>query len=67
MDFSGRLLYAKDIETSGGSGVYAFDWDLTTGNGMALSTGVYLYRVKMSADGSETTSKSQKIIILRNK
>lgn len=67
MDFSGRLLYAKDIETSGGSGVYVFDWDLTTGNGMALSTGVYLYRVKMSADGSETTSKSQKIIILRNK
>lgn len=67
MDFSGRLLFAKDVETSGGSGVYAYDWDLTTGNGMALSTGVYLYRVKMSADGSETTSKSQKIIILRNK
>lgn len=67
MDCAGRLLFAKDVEASGGSGVYTYDWNLTTGNGMSLSTGVYLYRVKMSANGSKTASKSQKIVILHNK
>ena len=37
------------------------------GNGHQLNTGLYLYRVGISSDGSSYTSKAKKLIILTNR
>ena len=43
---------------------FTMDWDLTIDGGRRLNTGVYLYRVMLSADGTTATSKAKKIIII---
>ena len=40
-------------------------WDLTSNKGFALKTGVYLYRVLISAEGGKQVSKTKKLIILK--
>ena len=63
-DPSGRLLYTKQETGVSTDNTYTFDWDLTTGGGSRLHTGVYLYRVLISSDGSQQASQAQKLIIL---
>lgn len=66
-DTSGRLLWThaeRDVPTSSS---YTVQWDLTRDGGRPLRTGVYLYRVKIAADGSSYASKAQKLIILNDK
>ena len=63
-DTSGRLLWAKQETGVSTDNTYTFDWDLTTSSGSRLQTGVYLYRVLVSSDGSSKASKAQKLIIL---
>ncbi|MCM1108537.1 MAG: type IX secretion system sortase PorU [Clostridium sp.] len=66
-DFAGRVLWnhlEKGVSTDG---YYTVPWNLTTGGGMALQTGVYLYRASVSCGGSEETTQAQKIVVLRNK
>jgi hypothetical protein len=64
-DTSGRLLWAKQETGVSTDNTYTLDWDLTTNSGSRLQTGVYLYRVLVSNDGSSKASKAQKLIILR--
>jgi hypothetical protein len=68
-DTSGRQLWHHTETASGGSpdGANTVTWDLTTTGGHRLSTGVYLYRVRLSSDGSSQASKAKKLIIIRNK
>ncbi len=66
-DFSGRLLWSHTENGSSTTGTYAVPWNLTTGAGVPLQTGVYLYRATLSCDGSEEVTKAQKIIVSRNK
>lgn len=62
-DGSGRLLW-KHKETGVSTGkAYTYDWDLTTDGGK-LQSGVYLYRVSLSCDGSSEVSKAKKLIVL---
>ena len=63
-DTSGRLLWAKQETGVSTDNTYTLDWDLTTSSGSRLQTGVYLYRVLVSSDGSSKASKAQKLIIL---
>ncbi|MCR4603062.1 MAG: type IX secretion system sortase PorU [Prevotella sp.] len=63
-DASGRLLWRKSETGLSTDNTYTLDWDLTTSSGSRLRTGVYLYRVLISTDGSSKASKAQKIIIL---
>ena len=63
-DASGRLLWAKQETGVSTDNTYTLDWDLTTSSGSRLHTGVYLYRVLVSSDGSSKASKAQKLIIL---
>ena len=63
-DTSGRLLWAKQETGVSTDNTYTLDWDLTTSSGSRLQTGVYLYRVLVSTDGSSKASKAQKLIIL---
>ena len=46
---------------------YLINWDLCVDGGRRLNTGVYLYRVRISSNGSSQTSKAKKLIILSNK
>ena len=64
-DTSGRLLWTKQETGVSTDNTYTIDWDLTTNSGSSLQTGVYLYRVLISSDGSSKASKAQKLIILR--
>lgn len=65
MTMAGRPLWKKTVKgasTSGGN--FIVDWDLCTEAGGKLQTGVYLYRVRLSSDGSDAVSKAKKLIII---
>ena len=64
-DFAGRTLWQKSLSGSSATGVYTVPWNLTTGGGFPLGSGVYLYRARVSCDGKQSASKSKKIIINR--
>ena len=66
-DMSGRLLWSFGESGVSQSGTYTVDWDLTVGSGRRLNTGVYLYRVRLSSDGSSQASKAKKLIVINNK
>ena len=65
-DVGGRLLWRHSESGLSMSGAYTVDWDLTVDGGRRLQTGVYLYRVRVSSDGSSKASKAKKLIILGN-
>ena len=64
-DISGRHLWSHSESGTYPSNTLTVDWNLTTNSGSRLSTGVYLYRVQLSSDGSSYVSKAKKLIILR--
>lgn len=66
-DMSGRLLWTHEESGVTTGNAYTVDWDLTVDGGQRLGTGVYIYRVRMSSDGSSQTSKAKKLIIIGNK
>ena len=66
-DFAGRKLWAHTEQGAAADGIYRVQWNLTTSAGMPLSTGVYLYRISLSTEGSRWTSQANKLLILRNK
>ena len=62
-DTSGRQLW-RHTETGVPAGQsFAVNWDLTTTGGHRLQTGVYLYRILLSSDGSTQASKAKKLIV----
>ena len=63
-DTSGRHLWTYSENGVPTNQVYTLNWDLTTDGGRRLNTGLYLYRVSISSDGSNYSSKAQKLIIL---
>ena len=65
-DASGRMLWRKSETGVSTDNTYILDWDLTTSSGSRLQTGVYLYRVLISSDGSKRASQSQKLIVITN-
>ena len=66
-DVSGRFLWRHREQGVSTDFAYTVDWDLTVDGGSKLQTGVYLYRVKISTDGSTKASKAKKLIIMNNK
>ncbi|MBF1082590.1 MAG: hypothetical protein HXL34_09085, partial [Prevotellaceae bacterium] len=48
------------------TGTYSVDWNLTQNNGYRVPTGVYLYRARVSCDGSSMASKARKLVVVRN-
>ena len=65
-DMMGRLLWRHQESGVAAQSTYTVDWDLTTNAGSKLSTGVYLYRAQLSADGSAKSSKAKKLIVIGN-
>ncbi|HBN47257.1 MAG TPA: Por secretion system protein [Prevotella sp.] len=66
-DTSGRLLWTHAESGVSTSGAYTVDWDLCQDGGGRLQTGVYLYRVRVSSDGSSEASKAKKLVVINNK
>lgn len=66
-DFAGRKLWTHTEKGTSEDGIYRVEWNLTTGSGMPLSTGVYLYRAYVSTPGGKEASRANKIVILGNK
>lgn len=65
-DMSGRLLWQHSSSGPSTDNTYTVDWNLTTDDGQRLQTGVYLYRVRLSSDGSTQVSKAKKLVIIGN-
>ena len=66
-DLSGRHLWQHSETGVPTDNTYLIDWDLTSGSGSRISTGVYLYRVRISSDGSNYASKAKKLIVISSK
>ena len=64
-DISGRHLWSHSESGTYPHNTLTIDWDLTTNAGGQLHTGVYLYRVQLSSEGSSHVSKTKKLIILK--
>ena len=66
-DISGRHLWSHSESGTYSGNTLTVDWNLTTNSGSRLGTGVYLYRVQLSSDGSSFVSKANKLIVLTYK
>ena len=66
-DMSGRHLWAYTDSGVASDNTYTVDWDLTVDGGRRLQTGVYLYRLSISTDGSTYATKAKKLIVLTHK
>ncbi len=66
-DTSGRLLWTHTESGEAAGGTYTVDWDLCQDGGGHLQTGVYLYRARVSSDGSSEVSKAKKLVVFNNK
>lgn len=65
MDASGRLLWSASERGTATTNTIAYKWNLTTDSGAKLNTGIYLYRIKLSSNGSSYASKTQKLLIIQ--
>lgn len=65
-DLNGRLLWTHSENTPTISGSCSVEWNLVQNNGYCVPTGVYLYRARVSCDGSGMASKARKLVVVRN-
>lgn len=65
MDTSGRQLWKHTEKALSAGNKYDYTWNLTLNNGSKLSTGVYLYRIRLCSDGSEWVSKAKKMVVFK--
>lgn len=65
-DMSGRLLWQHSESGTSTGTSYTYNWDLTTDDGQRLQTGVYLYRVRLSSNGSSQATKAKKLVVINN-
>lgn len=66
-DAAGRQMWRHAESGVSATGNYTVDWDLSVDGGRHLQTGVYLYRVKVSSEGSSYVSKTKKLIVISNR
>ena len=65
-DTSGRQLWRYKESGVSSDNTYTFNWDLSVDGGRRLQTGVYLFKVSISSDGSGQSSKTKKLIVTNN-
>ncbi len=64
-DLSGRRLWSRSASGASASGSLSVPWDLTDSSGAPLGGGLYLFRGRITVDGTTTETKADKIIILK--
>lgn len=65
-DMAGRILWSHQESGISTNNIYKVRWNLTVADGHRLQTGVYLYRVRISSEGSTKVSKAKKLIVISN-
>lgn len=65
-DMSGRQLWRHEETGVSEGNSYTVTWNLALDGGSKLQTGVYLYRVHLTADGGTTISKAKKLVVIGN-
>ena len=63
-DTSGRHLWTHVENGVSTDNTYTVDWDLTIDGGRRLHTGLYLYRLSISTEGSSYATKTKKLIVI---
>lgn len=66
-DMQGRQLWSHTESRIPTDNTINIDWDLTIDGGRRLGTGVYLYRTRISSEGSSQATKAKKLIVISNK
>jgi len=66
-DFSGRRIWMHEETSSNANGIHTITWNLTSGGGAKVGTGIYLYRCSIRCGQSKWTSQTQKIMVRNNK
>ena len=66
-DISGRHVWTHEEKGVSSDNTYTVNWNLAIDGGARLGTGLYLFRVSISSEGSSYTSKTKKLIIQTNK
>lgn len=66
-DFSGRRIWMQEETSSSANGIHTITWNLTSGGGAKVGTGIYLYRCSIRCGQSKWTSQTQKIMVRNNK
>ncbi len=64
-DAFGRLWWIHNETNSTADGYYTINWNLTSNSGAALPSGLYLYKVRISCNGSQETTKTKKLVVRR--
>ena len=64
-DLSGRLLTTLSSTVATDSNTTVIPWNVTDSSGNPLKSGLYLYRMGVSTQDGEMTSKTQKVIVSR--
>ena len=62
-DTSGRHLWTHSENGLSTDNTYTVNWDLTVDGGRRLQTGLYLYKLSLSTEGSSYATKTKKLII----
>ena len=62
-DMAGRQLWRYTETGVPADNTYIFDWNLAMDGGRRLQTGVYLFKISISSDGSGQSSKTKKLLI----
>jgi hypothetical protein len=62
-DTSGRHLWTHAENGISTDNIFTVNWDLTVDGGRRLNTGLYLYKISISSEGSTYASKTKKLII----
>lgn len=64
-DCMGRYWWHHEESGSSSSGYYTINWDLSTTGGVALPSGLYLYKVSLRCGEGSRVTKTKKLIIHR--
>ena len=62
-DMAGRQLWRYTESGVPADNTYTFDWNLSMDGGRRLQTGVYLFKISISSDGSGQSSRTKKLLI----
>jgi len=64
-DTAGRHLWIYNESGISSGDTYTFDWNQSVDGGRVLQTGVYIFKVSLSSDGGDQSSKAIKQIITK--
>lgn len=66
-NFQGQTLWSNTTKSMCDGLVYTCSWDGTAQGGQPLATGVYLARAYITVDGTESETRTIKIVVINNK